>query len=735
MIPTEKLEGTVEDIIYVNETNGYTVCDISSDGKLFTLTGCMPGLCEGEHITAYGEWRNHREYGEQFNVSAFERVMPESETEIELYLGSGILPHIGKAMARRIVERFGKDSLDIIEHEPERLTEIKGISAKKAQEIYKKFLEQVCVKEVVVFFQRYGVSPSLAVKAYKAFGEATVAAVGANPFVLSAIDGFTFKICDRICESMELPKDFPPRVCGGIKSVLMNAAYLSGHTYLPKGSLLSQAGYILGVETSVIEEALYTLSASGDLILCDTDDYETVYLDMFYTAETEVAKRLKEMSGIIYQTDSEECETLIGDSEARSGIVLADAQREAVRSVFENTAVVITGGPGTGKTTIIRTIIDIMERQGKRIALAAPTGRAAKRMTELCGTEAKTIHRLLENTPGEEGQVRTFARNERNKLECDILIVDEMSMVDILLMHSILLALPSGARLIMVGDSDQLPAVGAGNVLRDIIDSDSLVSIRLTEIFRQAHESMIVVNAHRINSGEMPICNEPDNDFFMLKCGNADKIGETIAELCKTRLPRAYGYDGISQIQVITPTRKTQIGVQNLNAVLQRCLNPPQKFRNEKQGNGCTFRVGDKVMQNKNNYDMQWTKISDGTDGEGIFNGDVGFVTDIDLREKNLTVVFDDDRKAVYDFMSLDELELAYAITVHKSQGSEFDAVIMPMFDTHRLLMTRNLLYTAVTRAKKLVVLVGKPEILEQFVNNNNISVRFSGLKERMKIR
>ena len=731
----EEIEGTVEGLIYENETNGYTVCDVSSDGKLFTLTGCMPGLCEGERIKAYGEWRSHREYGEQFNVRAFERIMPETESEIEMYLGSGMLPHIGKATARKIVELFGRDALDVIENEPERLTEIRGISVKKAQEIYKKFLEQICVKEIVVFFQKFGVSPSLSVKAYRAFGEATVSAVRANPFVLSAIDGFTFKICDRICDSMELPKDFPPRICAGIKSVLMNAAYLSGHTYLPKGSLLAQARYILGVETEAVEDAIYTLTSGGELTECDTGEFEAVYLDTFYTAETAVAERLRTMSGTVFEVNDSECDGLIADAESESGIILADAQRDAVRAVFENTAVVITGGPGTGKTTIIKTIINIMEKQGKRIVLTAPTGRAAKRMTELCGTEAKTIHRLLENTPGMDGQLQTFARNEKNKLECDLLIVDEMSMVDILLMHSLLLALPTNARLVMVGDSDQLPAVGAGNVLRDIIESDALVSIRLTEIFRQAHESMIVVNAHRINNGEMPLCNDPDNDFFMLKCENPNVICETIADLCKTRLPRTYGYDSISQIQVITPTRKTQIGVQSLNELLQSRLNPPQKFRTEKQGVGCVFRVGDKVMQNKNNYDAHWTRVSDGSEGEGIFNGDVGFVTDIDLHEKNMTVMFDDDRKAVYDFLSLDELELAYAITVHKSQGSEFDVVIMPMFDTHRLLMTRNLLYTAVTRAKKLAILVGKTEILEKFVQNNNISVRYSGLKERMEIR
>ena len=372
-------------------------------------------------------------------------------------------------------------------------------------------------------------------------------------------------------------------------------------------------------------------------------------------------------------------------------------------------------------------IINIMERQGKRIALAAPTGRAAKRMTEVCGMEAKTIHRLLENMPSEGGRV-CFGRNERNKLECDILIVDEMSMVDILLMHSLLLALPQNARLIMVGDCDQLPAVGAGNVLKDIIESECLECVKLTEIFRQAKESMIVVNAHRINRGEMPFCNDPDNDFFMVKCSKPEQLCETIADLCERRIPKTYGVDSISQIQVLTPTRKSVIGVQSLNEILQRRLNPKQQRISEKTVGSYTFRVGDKVMQNKNNYNLEWTRLSDLEKGQGVFNGDVGFVTDINVPKQTLTVLFD-DRKVVYDFMGLDELELAYAVTVHKSQGSEFDVVIMPVFDTHRLLMTR------ITRAKKLVRLVGKEEILKQFVDNNNVLIRFSGLKEKLIIR
>ncbi len=728
----EKLCGIVEGIIYENAANGYTVCDLSSDGKLYTLTGCMPGLSEGERLEAYGEWKKHPEYGEQFNVRTFERRQPENEDEIELYLGSGILPHVGKSTARKIVEKFGKDALDIIESNPERLVEIKGITKAKADEIYKRYVEQIGLKKIIVFFQKYDVSPNLAVKAYRTFGENITNLVRENPFVLTVIEGFTFKTCDRMAQNMEIPKDFLPRIYAGIKSVLLNSAYLNGHTFLPKAALIGQAKAFLEVETDKIEDGLSVLAMQGEVIVERMDDFDGVYLKLFYDAEKNVAARLKEMSGLIYETEKTELDRMISSAEQETEIILADAQRDAVDAVMRNTATVITGGPGTGKTTIINTIIKIMEAQGKEIALAAPTGRAAKRMCEVTGVEAKTIHRLLENMPSQGGQVY-FGKNENNKLDCDMLIVDEMSMVDILLMNHLLAALPNRARLVMVGDADQLPAVGAGNVLRDIIESDSIECIKLTEIFRQAKESMIVVNAHRINKGQMPYCNDADNDFFMLECGDADYLCETIADLCETRLPKAYGVDSISQIQVLTPSRKTQIGVQNLNEILQRRLNPPKLKTAEKTAGGCIFRVGDKVMQNKNNYNLEWLRGAE--KGMGVFNGDVGFVTEINHLSKNITVVFDDEKSVKYEFAALEELELAYAVTVHKSQGSEFDVVIMPMFDTHRLLMTRNLLYTAITRAKKLVILVGKEEVLKKFVDNDNIQPRYSGLRDKMRIR
>ena len=570
-------------------------------------------------------------------------------------------------------------------------------------------------------------------KAYRTFGQGVVSLAGENPFALSGIDGFTFKICDRIREEMKLPPTFEPRICAGVVSTLLNGAYLSGHTYLPKGQLVAQTKAMLEIDATAVEDAVSKLCLEDTLKTISYEEFDAVYLDMFYDAEKGVATRLREMSSLIFEINGREMEEEIENAERELEMVLAPKQKDAVFTAFENSAMVITGGPGTGKTTIIKAIINIMKRQGKKVMLAAPTGRAAKRMSELSGMEAKTIHRLLENLPSEGGRV-CFAKNEKNKLDCDAVIVDEMSMVDILLMHSLLLALPVGARLIMVGDCDQLPAVGAGNVLRDIIDSECLACVKLTEIFRQAKQSMIVVNAHRINSGQMPYTNNPEDDFFLLKCNDAEGVGEIIADLCERRIPTAYGVDKVMDIQVLTPTRKTAIGVQSLNEVLQRRLNPKKDRISEKTVGGCTFRIGDKVMQNKNNYNLGWTRLSDGEKGEGIFNGDVGFVSDINVPRQTMSVIFD-DKKVVYDFLDLTEIELAYALTVHKSQGSEFDVVIMPVFDTHRLLTTRNLLYTAVTRAKKLVVLVGKEEILSQFVRNDNVQMRYSGLREKLIIR
>lgn len=729
-----KLCGTVEDIIFKNAQNGYTVLVLSSDNYIYTLSGTMPDLSEGLKITAYGTFKNHPEYGEQFLVSYYEITLPSEEAEIETYLSSGILPYVGKSTARKIVELFGSSALSIIENEPEKLAEIKGISKKKAIEIHKRYLEQIGIKEIIMFFQQFDVSATLAAKAFKALGANTVALVKENPYILSdEANGFSFSMADDIAKKLDFPKNSPKRIEACIKYLLINAAYSSGHTYLPISQLIGSTRAMLEVSEDDVSDAISNLLFFGTIVKERFDEYDAIYHKLFYDAETGVAEILKELSSVYFEDNKAETDLLIDEIEKETGITLADKQRQAVQCTFSNSVMVITGGPGTGKTTIINTIIRAMQKINKRVALTAPTGRAAKRISELSGAEAKTIHRLLEcNSDSTEGITR-FAKNENNKLECDVLIIDETSMVDILLMHSLLLALPKGLRLILVGDADQLPSVGAGNVLKDIINSELVITIKLTEIFRQAKESMIVVNAHRINNGDFPFLNDFDKDFFLVKRTSPERIPDTVSDLVAARLPLAYGFDKTKQIQVLTVTKKSELGVPSLNNILQERLNPPSPDKPEKLTPSCIFRLGDKVMQIKNNYNMPWKKEYSDEKGTGVFNGDIGYIIKIDLRNKNLTVLFD-DRLVVYDFLMLDELELAYAMTVHKSQGSEFDAVVMPVFDTHKLLMNRNILYTAVTRARKLVVLVGTEDTLSEFIRNNSTISRYSGLKDRLYI-
>ena len=729
-----KLSGVVEDIIFKNAQNGYTILVLSSDNFIYTLAGTMPDLAEGIEITAYGSFKTHPEYGEQFSVSFYEITPPSSEADIENYLASGILPYIGRATAKKIVELFGTSSLSVIENEPEKLTEIKGISKKKAIEIHKRYLEQIGLKEIIMFFQKFGISSALAAKAYKALGANTVSLVKENPYILSEeAYGFSFAMADSIAKSMDFPKNSPKRIEAGIKYLLLDAAYSAGHTFLPLSQLISYTRSILDVSEEDCQDALSNLLLNENVIKESRTEADVIYLKLFYDAETETAKILKELSSVYFEENQAMAEQLINEVENETFITLEDKQRQAVEYTFSNSVMVITGGPGTGKTTIINTIIRTMQKLNKKVALCAPTGRAAKRISEICGAEAKTIHRLLECSADSSDGVIHFAKNENNKLDCDVLIIDETSMVDILLMHKLLLALPKGVRLIMVGDVDQLPSVGAGSVLKDIINSELVLTIKLTKIFRQAKESMIVVNAHRINSGEFPFLNDFDNDFFLVKRNNPAQIPETVCDLADIRLPAAYGFDKMQQIQVLTVTKKTDLGVYALNRLLQQRLNPPSADKTEKLTPSGVFRLGDKVMQTKNNYNMPWRKENSAENGVGVFNGDIGYIIKIDNKNKCLTVLFD-DRLVVYDFLMLDELELAYALTVHKSQGSEFDAVIMPIFDTHKLLMSRNILYTAVTRAKKLVVLVGNEDTISKFIKNNSTVFRYSGLKDRLFI-
>ncbi len=727
-----KISGTIEDVIYFNPSNGYAVCDVSTEGTLITLTGIMPDIAEGESIEAYGSYKTHPEYGEQFSVSSYQRYTPSDEAEIEHYLSSGIFPYIGRATARAIVEKFGKESISVIENEPQKLLGIKGLNEARIEEIHSASMSQSSMRELNMFFQRFGISLTYSAKVYLFFGMNAIHIIQENPYALCEfINGITFEISDRIGLSLGFPKNHRYRVIAAIRSTLRNNAYLGGHTYLPVQILINQVTSVADISARDVEDTIAEMLLSGQLVKENTGDFDGIYLDEFYESECYVGKRLKTLSGVIFDTKGKNEEKLIEDFEKTSNITLADSQREAIYASLENSVMVITGGPGTGKTTIIKGIIDVMQKMGKEVSLTAPTGRAAKRMTEISGLEAKTIHRLLECKPGEDKSPYAFGKNETNPLECDVLIVDEVSMVDIMLMEALLKAFPTGARLILVGDADQLPSVGAGNVLKDIIDSDSFVCIKLTEIFRQARESMIVVNAHKINNGEYPYLSEKDNDFFFLERDSAEDICSAIADLCKNRLPKFYGVDSIAQIQVLCPSKKTETGVRVLNTLLQETLNPRDISKAEKMLPHCTYRIGDKVMSVKNNYNIRWVKNDGSEEGDGVFNGDVGFVTAIDNRAKKMSVCYD-DRTAVYDFNQLDELEHAFAITVHKSQGSEFDIVIIPMWEVPRPLMARNLLYTAITRAKKVVLLVGNEEIVGRYIENNSVSRRYSGLRDRL---
>ncbi|MBQ2754813.1 MAG: ATP-dependent RecD-like DNA helicase, partial [Clostridia bacterium] len=724
------IKGTVENLIYSNSQNGYTVLNVLlQDGTELSVVGYLPGISEGEQVEITGNYTVHPKYGEQFSALSYVRVLPQKLSEIIKFLSSGIIKGVGPATAKKIADRFGEESLEIIADYPARLAEISGISEKKALEIGKSYVEQLGVRDVVMFFQRYGISSKFAMKIYQKYGLTSVEQIKLNPYLLAEqVRGIGFNKVDGIALSLGFSHNDKRRICAGVIYCLYSAA-LNGHSFLPKGMLVENVVKLLDVDEGEAENAVTSLVFAEKIYIEKHTMFDAVYLPVYKNAEDYTAKRIKSYNNI-YKKDKKKVDKILGNIEKQQNIVLADMQKEAVYTVMDNGVTVITGGPGTGKTTIINAIIKVMEEMGKTVFLAAPTGRAAKRMTEMCGVEGKTIHRLLEVEFKDDDETTFFGKNEDNPIDCDVLIIDETSMVDILLMSSVLKALKPTARLILVGDSDQLPSVSAGYVLRDIIASGAVKTIALTEIFRQAKESAIVVNAHLINGGKYPELNNADNDFFLVRRDSAADIVSTIVQLSEKRLPNAYGFDSVNQIQVISPTRKGQAGVVALNEKLQAALNPKSKTKKEKTFGGVTFREGDKVMQNKNNYDIEWTKGE--LRGNGVFNGDIGYIECVDLYEEILTVVFD-DKQYVYNFSQADELELAYAITVHKSQGSEFDAVVMPMYPCAPMLQNRNLLYTAVTRAKKLAVLVGREECIKTMVDNKSEQKRYSGLQKKLE--
>jgi len=731
------IEGEVDGIIYRNSLNGYTVFSLlSSDGDEITCVATMPQVSEGEIMRLTGLFTNHPVYGRQFNAEFYEHRMPETTQGIEKYLGSGLIKGVGPKMAKRIVDTFGNDTIRVLENAPERLASIRGISFEKAVSIGTVFAEQAARRHVMLFLQEYGISPTVGQRIYKKYKEATVETVKVNPYALADdISGIGFKTADSIAMRLGIAADSPDRVKSGIRFILVQASN-DGHVYLPKEILVLHAAELMEIPTELAEDILLTMQFENMIWQETVDGERLVYLNGFYFAESYTAKKLVDLKNSFEHSPYDflpEIEAV----ERSTGITLARNQRKAVSEAMANGVLVITGGPGTGKTTTINTVIKLLLKKNAKIELAAPTGRAAKRMTAATGMDAKTIHRLLGVSFSDENSlVQTFERDADNPIECDVLIIDESSMVDILLMFNLLKAVAPGTRLILVGDIDQLPSVGPGNVLKDIIRSGIIEVVCLDEIFRQAQESAIVMNAHRINRGEQPLLNEKGKDFFYVRRASIEGVTDTLIELVTKRLPVYAGCSRLD-IAVLTPMRKSPLGANSLNQVLQRTLNPPSPEKDEREMRVNTFRVGDKVMQIRNNYNIVWKAFSGGgqleEEGTGVYNGDEGIITRINNIEETLHVRFDDGRVVEYDFTRTDELELAYAVTIHKSQGSEYDVVVIPIHSGPWMLMSRNLLYTAVTRARKLAVIVGLSETVNRMVENDREVRRYSSLCYRME--
>ena len=734
----ECVEASVVGTVYRNEDNGYSVVTAREGRREITIVGTLPELTPGEQAVFTGEWVEHPSYGRQLKCTGCELQKPTTRLGIERYLGSGLIRGVGPSTAKMIVNYFGEDTLTILSEHPERLQELPKMGKKRWIQIAEAYREQAGAREAMVFLQSYGIAPTLAVKISKRYGDRTAQVIRENPYRLcDDLEGVGFLTADRIGAALGIPPDSEGRIISALKYMLRDASAGMGHVYLPRAELVSRTAQLLRVEEDLVDHQLTRLTLLRELVLSVGEDGERVYLPLFESAEKEVATRLCELMATAPHGEAPGANREIDLFEKHHGISFSQRQREAILSAVEKGVLVITGGPGTGKTTIINCIIRLMSREGE-VVLCAPTGRAAKRMSEACGTEAKTIHRLLEYG-GEEGQ---FMRNQENPIEADCIIVDETSMVDMLLMRSLLRALEPGMRLILVGDADQLPSVGAGNVLGDILQSGVVPACRLTDIFRQGETSRIVVNAHRINRGEMPLLNEKGTDFFFERKLGSVEAAQTIVSLVTQRLPKFLKFspeDAASQtvrsIQVLAPAKKGECGVIALNQMLQAALNPPAPAKPSLTWGETIFRLGDKVMQTKNDYQQEWRRhgLAGWEDGAGVFNGDVGFITDVDPEEHCLTVTFDEEKEALYTTQQLENLDLAYCLSVHKSQGSEFPVVVMPVASGPKMLLTRNLFYTALTRARSMVVLVGRDEVVRLMVENDHILRRYTSLAERLE--
>ncbi|VHY47373.1 DNA helicase, RecD/TraA type [Clostridioides difficile] len=723
----EKLEGMISEIVFKNEDNGYTIAHLVNENDEIVVVGCMPTLAIGESIEVEGKWVNHKIYGTQFEVNSFMPVTPSSLEGIYVYLSSGMIHGIGEKMAKRIIDKFGVDTLEVIQNSPEKLQEVEGIGSKKVKQIVKSYEEDRELRNIIIQLSPFGITPNYCLKIYKKYKISAIEVINKNPYQLAEdIRGIGFKVADSIANKIGIDKNSKDRICQGILYTL-NKSLSNGHTYLPEHVLIQDSEKLLELNGEIIKECVMMLVYNQKIHIEKVNNENLIYLMPYYLAENGVCSQIVKLSQYEFEDLKIDIDNEINVLEEDKKIKLAEKQILAVKESVNSGVLIITGGPGTGKTTTINVIIDIFENNGKSVTLAAPTGRAAKRMSETSNKEAKTIHRLLEMGFSTDDDL-TFFKDEEDPINSDVIIVDEVSMVDIILMYNLLRAIKLGTRVILVGDSDQLPSVGAGNVLKDMINSNIINVVKLNEIFRQAQESMIIVNAHKINNGEPLYLNTKGKDFFFIRKSTNEEILNEIIGLVNERLPKFYKVDKLKDIQVLSSMRKGELGVTNLNIELQKYLNKKEKFKVEESFSKRLFRVGDKVMQVKNNYTKKWETEDQKESGEGIYNGDIGYVYHIDKDKKTIYILFDQTKIVSYLYDELDEIDHSFCTTIHKSQGSEFPVVVLPIAWAPPMLLSRNLLYTAVTRAKKLVVLVGDVKYLEYMIKNNRVNQRYSNL-------